>query len=279
MSWKDEQKKAYGEAKSFSKLTPDFRVKVAEEGGKSVFRANLKLEDGTYQNYDSSEPLVGVIIGEAMIFSAFDQSFGKNGATFRSAPYLDSNKICLFDPTGKVAVKGTKDDCKAFIAKNTNAKEKVSRLTYLKTKKGLYEITSNIVMAIDESKKSKGLWEDNVLSLTPRLYDPADKTLSKETHKFLAIAKKNRPSHFFINVVEPITDEIAEDLGLVESYKMFNAWKESLGYESPKVEEKKQDASWLDKNDAIPEPKRNQGYTQKEGEKSMAGLPADDMPF
>lgn len=277
MSWKDEQKKAYGEAKNYAKLNPDFRLKMSEEKGVSVFRMSVKKDDGSYQNYDSSEPLIGVIIGEAMMFSAFDQSFGKSGGTFRSAPYLDSDKICLFDPTGKVAVKGTKDDCKAFIAKNTNAKEKVSRLTYFKTKKGLIEITSNMTMSIDESKKSKSLWADNVLKLTPRLYDPADKTLSKDTHKFLKVAIKNRPSHFFIEVVEPITDDIAEDLGLVESYKMFNAWKESLGYESPKAEEKKQDASWLNQNDPIPEPKRNQGYTQQGDEKSFiadtSGLP------
>ena len=225
------RKRAGGQRFDNIKLDVYLRVKTKEVNGRAAFDYYVRGEDGREGERKSlASPIIGHYIGEAMCVEAFEDSLGKNGGTIKSSPYFSNGMIVLYDPTSsKPVFKGSMAECEAWAGANLSSKMlKKRRLLYVATKSGLIEINTNLSLSIDEKERfGNDNLMNNVISLTPAIYDPEDKTISKKTHEFLKIAKRNKPCYVKFGIVRKSMEDDYSEFNTDQCLHNFVLWKES----------------------------------------------------
>lgn len=204
-------------------------LKEIEEGkdkGKIAFRYWDKDKE---ENVYITTPVTGVFIGNAFKCQAFDDTFGKHGANYISAPYLRNDNITIFSP-GKNREKftGSKEEVIAWLAKQGVAdKLSVKYCIYIAIEKQLIEVVSNTILSIDQfNSLDEDALTERMVTLTPCLYDKDDISISKQSHERLGkFGSKNPPKYVTIKIGEYIPEEFIEMSNLEEKIDMYLAWK------------------------------------------------------
>lgn len=235
MSYKDKLKKSQrGNFNDAPKLTIayNFDIKEHPTNGKICFSFWDKAEEEEEKTQKfSSKSITGIFLGAALKLTAFSQELGKNGGTYYTSIYFKNTDIVtLFAPgnDGKSIKKfsGNIEAVKSFLV-NSRCQPKVHRCLYMLTKNGLAKIETNVTIAIDQLNKIEKELTEKKITLTPMLFDPESKTISKRGKEFLSkLAIKNPPKYAEITLGSEITDQEAEEWGIEAAIDEFVAWKE-----------------------------------------------------
>lgn len=235
MSYKDRLKQSQrGNFNEAPKLTIvyNFDVKENPKNNKVCFSFWDKSEDEEVKTQKfSSRDITGIFLGAALKMTAFSSELGKNGGTYFTSIYFkNSDIITLFAPgaDGKSIKKfsGNIEAVKSFLV-NSRCQPKVHRCLYLLTNLGLVKVETNVTIAIDQMNRVEKELSDRLMVLTPMLYDPDGKTISKRGKDYLSkLAVKNPPKYAEISLGSEITDQQAEEWGLEAAIDEFMAWKE-----------------------------------------------------
>lgn len=221
MSYKDLLNQSQGQSKSFATFQRT-RVSIKDIDKKYFFTTYNKET----KSHDTLKAPQGVFMGTAMAFDCFDPGFPPKGGTYRSAPYFSKkDTITLFDPTGKVAKRGSYEEIEKHLNDN-HVPVKKKMLIYLATEDGVLEIESNISVTIDLTSQHRDKLKTNIVKLTPTLLDVKGGDVSKKTVDILGkLAMRNPPKYAKFEFGPEITDSYANSIGLEDKLKSFIAWK------------------------------------------------------
>lgn len=207
---------------------------------KCSFEVKLNGDTPMWRWYDkeageekfSMNPIIGVYISSAMRISAFDRNYGTKGGTWSSSIYFSNkDQIALFNPKGGKVVVGDRAAIDTYFSTSpelSGVQPKSHKIIFFLLPKGLYSVSTNISLAIDQLKQVENELADKCIILTPTEYDPADQTISKKCkEKHLGpLAAKNRPKYASISVGPEITAQMFEEMDIIGTLNMFEEWKE-----------------------------------------------------
>lgn len=227
MSWRDKAKEAQGEQSAF----PNFLKNVS-------FSFEMKKDDKgettfSYWDRDKEErkfikkPMEGVLIGEAMKLYQYSDNIGRNGGTVSSSIFFDYKDSGVAFSGGSITNKGRMKDIKQEILSEYGGC-KTRRVLFVLTINGLYEIVTNIALAIfDKNQLEADILRSNMIKITPSTYNPDDPKYDAKLKKHIGKqAGTNKPRYAFIESSSEITDDMAEDLGLESVFDKYLEWKE-----------------------------------------------------
>lgn len=283
MSWKDELQEAQGGSTiQAPKLHVDKYLQLKKKDGKPVF---AKFVDGEMQTTD--KPIEGVIISAFMRLTAFDDNLGTKGGTYRSTLFTKkTDKIAIFDISGRKVFGGVVEEGKQWMAQNTTAgRAKTEQVLFLVNDNGVYSIEHSITLGIDGMNLSKSYRRDYMVKLVPTLYDPNDMEISERAKEQLGkLAAKNPPVFAKFYKGREITEDIAEKWGLTDKAQTVKAMREFASQDQAKAQaDDTQPEPPSDTDDSPPMPGTNEehqanavdtGSVQDEEEP-----PEDDLPF
>jgi len=163
-------------------------------------------------------------MGEAMhleVYSTREEKF------YRSDYYTNSAKVKLFSPDGSLAIDSDLKSVANFAISKLGSSPKKKKVLWIATEKGVIELHSNLVLAIDQLNKVTRDDKMNYLfKFTPHLYNPADNEISATAKEYLGkIAAKQPPSFFKMSKSEPITDTIIQKFKLEEKLADYIEWQ------------------------------------------------------
>jgi hypothetical protein len=261
MNYKDKLKESQGESISYPKITTSLNLEVKEQNGKPCFAYwDTTKEEMVY----TSTPIEGVLIGKCMMASVYDDNLGSKGGTYKSSYYLTNNdKIVLFGKGGQIAARGTIDEIEAFAVNLTGNLSK-KQVILVQIESGLLAVITNITLAIGGFNAfDKDVFLTHNIVITPKLYDPNNKSISEKTKKYLGkFASKNPPKYAEISIGKPIE----EIIGLGESIDMFLNWKKFISAGIEIKEEIHENKFELPESESLPEKKKPEGIYQKDSE-------------
>ncbi len=210
----------------------DLHAQAMGEQSARFERSYLDCKDSSFSWWDneaqqrktSKDPIIGIIIGEAMkleVYSTREEKF------YRSNYYLNSRDVKLYSPDGKLVKQGSLKEISNYAIASLGSHPKKKKVLWIATEKGVVELRSNLVLAIDQLKPFS---RDNKVSytfkFTPHLYEPTDIDVSNSTKEILGkIAAKQPPTFVKINKHEQITNLIEDRYQLEEKLTSFIDWR------------------------------------------------------
>lgn len=180
------------------------------------------------ENQFLAKPFVGLFIGHAMQIEAYDKDAGKNGGTYSTSFYFTkADIVTLFEPTAngqKKKMTGTVEAIESELGRiRLNPKKRYC--LFILTNSGLLCIRTNVSLAIDNISGIKDKLPYNMLLVTPKIYDPNDKSI-KAAHKHLGkIAATNPPNYAHLSIAEEIQEEKVIQWGVFDVIDTFAKWK------------------------------------------------------
>lgn len=211
MSFSDKLKSSQSSGSTAPKLDIAKQVEIKEvEGGGVSFVTYDKEKEA---NVDIPNPIIGILIGEAMQMVSYSDNLGARGGNYRSSYYFTKeDHIALFAPSPKgyeVACKGTTAEVEDFIAKNSTSVVKKKRVLFVLTSEGLVAVTTNLIIDIDQRKAMADSLRTHMVVLHATVYAEGQTNISKRALAFLGkFIKKNPPKFAQMSVGDPITDGI-----------------------------------------------------------------------
>jgi len=238
MSYQDRLKNSQrgGNFSDAPKLTISYSMDVREHTQKPGTIAFSFWDKGEEEGAEKvqkfvSKPITGVYMGSAFVIKAFSDDIGTKGGTYYTSYYFKNTDIVTLmkpgrDGRSEKCFSGNIEGVKSFLV-NSRCQPKVIRCLYVLTNAGLVKIETNTTIAIDQMNKIEKELATNKLVLTPCLYDPETKTISKRGKEFLSkLAAKNPPKYAELSLGSPITDQEATDWNLDAALDEYIAWKE-----------------------------------------------------
>jgi len=207
---------------------------------KCSFEVKLNGDEPMWRWYDrevseekfSANPIIGVYIASAMRISAFDRNYGAKGGIYTSSIFFtNKDQIALFNPKGDKVATGDRIAIDMYFKTQpelSGVQPKSHKIIYFLLPTGLYSVSTNVSLAIDQLKQLESQFADYCIILTPKEYDPADQTISKKCKEVHLgpLAAKNRPKYASISVGPEITDQMFADMDIIGTLNMFKEWKE-----------------------------------------------------
>lgn len=139
-------------------------------------------------------------------------------------------------------------------------------------------------MFIDDIKRfAKENFLDNLVVVTPTMYDPDSKEISANAHKYLGkFAKTNKPCYAKITSGDPITDELSVELNEDEVVAIFKKYKEekTAGFDKKEPEQEQEFDNGLSEQEkrSIDEIQPSPPHTEADIPPEV-DTPDDDLPF
>jgi len=281
--WREKLKASQGEGSAY----PDFlkniqgRFEMKDNGkGETAFSYWDKEKEG---RIFISKGFSGVLIGSAMVLSAYSDNIGVNGGTITSSVFYSYKDRGVAFSMGKKVIEGTMADIKDYMYRETGGVKNL-RVYFVLTAKGIYQISTNISFSIFEiNKLEPGVFQTHLCTLTPSTYDPEDKQFDNGFKKILGkFASKNKPRYASISVGAVITDELAKEFNLVAYLDKYEEWKEfttqgNVADEGEINGAEKSQTSEQEVDDA------NNGYQHTTADAPPMEIegenPSDDLPF
>jgi hypothetical protein len=275
MSWKENLKQSQGGGANFLRLEPIivFETKKKENAEESVFEYyNTKDE----KRYQMPGPLAGVIIGRTMRLKYWDQP---KEISYYSPDYFNHKEVVVFQSkskTNKPVFKGPYDEAVKFFGGRPNQKQ----IIYVATAKGLYAVTANLTLSIDQFNQAKDTVLENEVNLFPCLYTGKESFVTKKCKDILAkVSLTNKPSFVRIEKKQPITDEMAVAYHLDELSALFKDFREqvtgSTFIQKPEEDLEAEDMNFDKKEAQV----RGSINVQTTGPVDVPVTDQDDLPF
>ncbi len=213
-------------------LLKDLQVQAMGEQITRFERRYLDSKDSSFSWWDgdtqqrktSKEPIIGIIMGEAMkleVYSTREEKF------YRSNYYQNSRDVKLFSPDGKLVKQGSLKEISNYAISTLGSHPKKKKIIWLATEQGVIELSSNLVLAIDQLKPIKRDDKMNfTFKFTPHLYAPSNMDVSNNAKEILGkIATKQPPTFFKMEKHGQINEQIVETFKLEDKLTTFIDWK------------------------------------------------------
>jgi hypothetical protein len=245
MSYRDKLKQSQGTEKNFIKLDILHRIEVKAikttrqiEDPQTKEMVDVVKKTPTFQYYDPTKKddeskgyvkfqqnIEGILIGSAMQLSIYSKNLN---ASYFSDYFISKNNVIVFDPSKKKAFQGTLDGAKSWFAANTDGKPTNRKVLFVLTKKGLFAITTNLTIAIDQLNSAGTSFQSKYIVLSAAIYKHDSKTISKKAKEFLgAVVSENPPNYCEISVGKEFTDDEAKAMDIEKHIDLFEIWKKS----------------------------------------------------
>jgi hypothetical protein len=246
-NWKNELKDSRSSSGNFTRMEVDLKLEVRnDKDGNPSFHYFDKTKGENGENMYTYKPLVGVIIGEANMLSAFDEA-----GSFRSSDFFSNNDTIIVFQRGEKVFSGNRDQCDQFLKQNSRGgRGKMIKVIYVLSDSGkMIRVETNMSLAIDQIMRVRSIMDDKMGVCKLDSYSEDHKYISKRTKESLgSLAKKNPPAFLLMEPGAEITDDFAEKNDLVGKVKNFakyrsertsaNIPKEPSAIGSGKAEEK-----------------------------------------
>lgn len=233
MSYKDALKKSQGGGASFVKLDiiKMYRLKDDEDTLRFTWYNPETKKD------EFIDSLEGVLIGSAMKMSLYDQTYGANGGSYNSSHYFSkADNIVIWNPANSIEFRGTAEEGEKWLMDTARQNVKKRMCLFLATINGLIEVETNVTLHISQAKtilkENKDAFLDNIIKLSPAIYKKEH--FGKDVHKIMkdSIVKKNPPKYGHIELDATITEEMAEELNVINLSETFTTWKEQIQHKN-----------------------------------------------
>lgn len=283
MSFKDKLKQSQGTGSSYPRLPLIATIEIKDSPtGVPEFQCYDKEQKA---NVKVGAPLKGIFIGSAMQISAYSDNIGSKGGNYKSDFYIKTDNINLYEPQRdgryKSVVKGTMDEVTSFLSNIRPAVTvKKRQVIFLLTEGGLVAVVTNMSIAIQQIGDIRDRLQENMISLTPTLFDEGNPKITKKTKEYLGkFRQKNPPKYADIEVAELITEEVFDAFNGGETTDAFLAWKKHI--ESPQKPTEQDEQVTGQQAPAV---QANQGFASQQpasefAPNSSSGLPWENDPM
>lgn len=219
-----------GDSKSYTKLDISLRIDVKEKDGKPMFHWYDKSKEEGKRDVYHKGPIKGILIGDAMVMSSFDEDLGSNGGQYYTGYYFNKQHQNVVFHTGgsKPDFKGTGEEIEHWMTTTTSSKgAKKKKVLFILTDKGLVAVETNLSIAIDQMKTKGDKFQEYMIALLPKKYDPETESISAKAKEYLGkFAAKNPPKYAEILLDQPIEKTAIPFETVAEATNTFTQYRE-----------------------------------------------------
>ncbi|MBN2776802.1 MAG: hypothetical protein JXR36_04125 [Bacteroidales bacterium] len=220
MSWTDNLKNA-----------PNLEKKRFNHKVVKVVKNDSGVPEFVHYDKDAGNIVVpkisGAIVGDTLLLESFDSRLNK---MWRSAYILNRDKVSIFKPTGGFATDKPipYKEAKILIEQMSGSRPRLFNVIFVYdyNEKETYGIYTNATISFDQMAKHSDSVRKKGCEVTfvPEIYSKKSDVSDKAMEMLGKVALKNAPSFANMVIGDPISEDIAEQSGLIDVINEYNEW-------------------------------------------------------